>query len=164
MNLHIRLFQAKDAEFCFRIRNNAFRQIFYGELTAQEVAAAVDAYMPDDYIVMAKESPLFIVAEDGNAIGFFALKRENTSTAELSLIYIDLDHQGKGVGLACIDYIENWLASNWAEVKSLIVDTIIPMYNRKFYLKVGFIPVGETFCKFGRQKIKALRLVKKLKA
>jgi hypothetical protein len=45
---------------------------------------------------------------------------------------------------------------------TLIVDTVIPKYNRKFYEKVGFKPTGDTYCKFLGYRIKALRLAKKL--
>jgi len=100
--------------------------------------------------------------QDGTPIGFFNLKQMDQSTAELPLIYLDLDHLGRGIGAACLDYIEKWLLENWSEVNTLIVDTIIPKYNCGFYLKVGFEPRESTYCEFSGQKIKALRLVKKL--
>jgi GNAT superfamily N-acetyltransferase len=75
---------------------------------------------------------------------------------------MDLDTLGKGIGSACMDYIEGWLASNWKEINKLIVDTVIPKYNSKFYEKVGFKPIGDAYCEFPGHKIKALRLAKKL--
>ena len=138
--MNIRPFQPDDAEFCFRLRSNAFIKTFYGELTPEEVAAAVNAYMPNDYIRMAENMPFFIVEQNGTSIGFFALKRKDSSTAELPLIYLNSDSIGQGIGSSCIDYIERWLSSNWREVSTLIVDTVIPKYNSGFYMKVGFIP------------------------
>ena len=160
--MNIRQFKTDDAETCFRLRSNAFIQKFHNELSLQEIASAVNAYMPDDYIRMAEEMPCFIVEESDNIIGFFNLKRKDASTAELPLIYIDLDTLGKGIGSACIEYIERWLSSNWKEVTTLIVDTVIPKYNSKFYEKVGFKPIGDTYCEFLGHRIKALRLAKKL--
>lgn len=160
--MNVRKFRPDDAESCFRLRSNAFIQKFYGELTPQEVSAAVNAYMPNDYIRMVEEIPFFIVEQNGSTIGFFTLRRQDTTTAELPLIYIDLDNLGKGIGSACIDYIEKWLSSSWDEVKALIVDTVIPRYNGGFYKKLGFIPIEDTFCNFGGHKIKALRLIKRL--
>ena len=161
--MKIRPFQPDDAESCFRLRSNAFIQKFCGELTPEEVAAAVNAYMPNDYIQMAENMPFFIVEQNGTSIGFFALKRKDSSTAELPLIYLNLDSIGQGIGSLCIDYIERWLSSNWREVSTLIVDTVIPKYNSGFYKKAGFMPNEDTFCEFSGQRMKALRLIKKFK-
>ena len=100
--------------------------------------------------------------QNDGPVGFFNLKRKTSHTAELPLIYLDLDHLGEGIGSACIDYIGKWLAENWPEVNELIVDTVIPKYNAGFYEKVGFIPIESTTVEFAEQRIKALRLVRKL--
>ena len=63
--MELRLFQKKDAAYCFKLRSSAFIQKFHGELTPQEVAAAVNSYMPEDYIRMAKEKTFFIVEQNG---------------------------------------------------------------------------------------------------
>jgi len=160
--MRVRSFQAADAEFCFRLRSNAFIQQFYGELKPAEVAAAVNAYMPDDFIRMAEQMPFFIVEQVGVPIGFFSLKRKDIRSAELPLIYLDLKQLGQGIGSACIGYIQHWLAQNWPEVDTLSVDTVIPRYNSKFYIKAGFVPGESVFCEFSGRKLKALRLVKKL--
>ncbi len=161
--MKFRLFEPEDAVFCFRLRSNAFIRKFYGELTGEEVAAAVNAYMPDDYIRMARKNPIFIIEEDVTPKAFFSLKRIDERTAELPLIYIDLDRLGAGIGTACVDYIENWLNENWPEVDALIVDTVIPKYNSGFYKKAGFKPAELTYCEFLDRKIKALRLIKQIK-
>ncbi len=151
-----------DAQFCFKMRSNAFIRKFYEELKPEEVAAAVNAFMPNDYIRMAAETPFFIAEQDGIPVGFFMLKRKDSCTAELPLIYLDLEYLGQGIGSDCIDYIEWWLSSKWKEVNTLIVDTVIPKYNGGFYQKVGFVPSEDTYCEFGGRKVKALRLVKKI--
>jgi GNAT superfamily N-acetyltransferase len=160
--MKIRPFQEADAAFCFKVRNSAFIQKFYGELTPKEVTAAVNAYMPEDFIRMARETSFFIVEHKGTPIGFFNLKLKEKCTAELPLIYLDLDHIGRGIGSACIDYLEKWLMQNWPGVHTLIVDTIVPKYNGGFYERAGFKPSENTCCAFPGKKIKALRLIKKL--
>jgi GNAT superfamily N-acetyltransferase len=160
--MNIRKFNPDDAETCFRLRSDAFIQKFHDELSLKDIASAVNAYMPNDYIRMAQEMPFFVVEENEAVFGFFNLKRKDLKTAELPLIYIDLNTLGKGIGTACIDYIEEWLSSNWKEVKILIVDTVIPKFNSKFYEKMGFKPIGDAYCEFLGHKIKALRLAKKL--
>jgi GNAT superfamily N-acetyltransferase len=152
----------RDAVFCFKTRSNAFIQKFYGELSPEAVAAGVNAYMPKDYIRMAKKMEFFIVEENSIPVGFFTIKRVDAITAEIPLIYIDLNHLGKGIGTACIHFIKKWLSSNWIDVGTLIVDTVIPEYNGGFYQRLGFIPIEETFCDFPDQKVKALRLCKEL--
>lgn len=160
--LNFRKFKAKDAAFCFRVRSQAFIQKFYGELKPEAVAAGANAYLPDDYIQMAMQMPFFIVEEGSVPLGFFVVKRRNNSTAELLLLYIDLSHLGVGIGKSCIRFIEKWLSANWPEIHTLIVDTVIPEYNREFYRNQGFIPIEETFCDFSGLKVKALRMGKKI--
>jgi hypothetical protein len=68
--MNFRQFTASDAEFCFKTRSNAFIQKFYGVLSPQEIAACVNAYMPDDYMRMSREMPVFIVEENAIPLGF----------------------------------------------------------------------------------------------
>ena len=157
-----RRFEPRDAEFCFKVRSAAFIQKFYGELNPKEVAAGVNAYMPHDYVLMAEQMPLFIAEDQGAPLGYFAVKRVDNSTAELLLIYIDLNHLGRGIGRACIRFIDQWLPTHWPEIRSLIVDTVIPEYNREFYQSLGFSTDCETFCDFAGVKVKALRLCKEI--
>ncbi len=160
--MNIRQFMKKDAEFCFKVRSSAFFQKFYDELCPEVVAAGVNAYMPNDYIRMAEKMEFFIVEDNGLSVGFFTIKRKDATTAEIPLIYIDLNYLGRGIGKACIQFIEGWLSSNWIEVETLIVDTIIPKYNSGFYKRVGFMPTEETTCDFLDLRVKALRFCKNL--
>ena len=160
--MNFRRFEARDAEFCFKVRSAAFIQKFYGELSPEEVAAGVNAYIPHDYSLITSQTPLFIVEDQDVPLGFFAIKRRENWVAELFLIYIDLNHLGQGIGRTCIEFIEKWLSDNWPDTRSLIVDTVIPEYNREFCQSLGFSPDGETFCDFAGVKVKALRLCKKL--
>ena len=109
----IRPFRAEDAEFCFKIRSSAFIRVFYGELSPEAVAAGVNAYMPGDYIRMAEKSPFFIAEDSENRIGFFTIARADEVTAEIPLIYFDLDCVGKGLGRKCVRFIENWIQEHW---------------------------------------------------
>ncbi len=157
-----RRFAPEDAEFCFKIRAGAFIREFYNEIGPDVVSACVTAYMPNDYIRMAEHNEFFIVTENSEAIGFFTIKKIGTGTAEIPLIYLDLNHTRKGTGKKCIRYIEEWVATNWKDVRKLFVDTIIPKYNRVFYEKVGFSPTEETYCFFADKKVRALRFCKRL--
>lgn len=48
--IRIRRFKVRDAEMCFKIRRDAFIQKFCGELGPREIAAGVNAFMPNDYV------------------------------------------------------------------------------------------------------------------
>ena len=160
--MRIRPFQSDDAEFCFKIRASAFIHEFYDEIGPEAVAAGVNAYMPGDYIRMAQRVAFFIIEEDNRRIGFFTVKRVNETTAELPLIYLDLNHLGKGIGSQCIRFMEEWILSHWTEVDTFFVDTVIPEYNGAFYQKMGFAPEGEVACHFPDLTVSALRLSKRL--
>jgi GNAT superfamily N-acetyltransferase len=159
--MHIRCFEARDAEICFRIRSAAFIQKFYGELGARATSAGINAFMPDDYIRMAQTTPFFVAEIAGDIIGFFTIERKDTVAAEIPLIYIDLKHLGNKIGRAFIEYIEQWVKAKWPEVTTLIVETVIPEYNSPFYRKVGFLPSGKAVCHFPAMDVPALRLEKK---
>ena len=161
--MKIRLFKPDDATFCFRIRTAAFILKFYEEIGPEAVTAGVNAYTPEDYIEMAKAGPFFIIEENHRRIGFFTIKRNDETTAELPLIYLDLNYLGKGIGSKCVRFMEDWIASNWKEVTTFIVDTIIPEYNGTFYRKMGFVSQGTVTCDLPDMKITALRLSKKMK-
>ena len=69
---------------------------------------------------------------------------------------------GKKIGRAFINYIEHWIKTNWPEVTTLIVDTVIPEYNSGFYRKTGFLPSDNAVCNFTAMEVPAVRLVKRL--
>jgi len=45
LEMKIRPFSPIDAQFCYKIRNDALIQKFYGELKPEEVTAAANAFM-----------------------------------------------------------------------------------------------------------------------
>ena len=161
--MKFREFRNEDAEFCFRTRSSAFIQMFYAEIGAELVTAGVNAFMPADYIRMSNDIEVFIVVERSERKGFFTIKRIYTDTAEIQLIYFNLDCLGKGYGDKSMQYIENWIKVNWIEVDKLILDTIVPKYNGKFYEKMGFQILGKSVCKFYEKEVNAIRYEKYIK-
>jgi GNAT superfamily N-acetyltransferase len=160
--LRIRSFTEGDAEFCCQVRNRAYLVEFGQELSPEEIVAAVDAYHAADYVRMSREGQVFVIEEGEEPVGFFTLKRTSRSRAELPLIYLDSEHMGQGIGRECITYLEDWIRTNWNEVSTLFVDTIIPNYNGGFYRKTGFTQVGETVCDFPTGSVPAIRFEKHL--
>lgn len=160
--MNIRRFTPDDAAFCFKIRAAAFIQKFYGELNPTQVSACVTAYLPQDYVAMAADDPFFIVEKRGSPVGFFTLHKLDQATAEIGLVYFDLNCIGRGLGAECVRYIEKWIADTWSSVTTLIVDTVIPKNNGGFYRRVGFEPEKEVKCEFAGHRMKALRFKKNL--
>ena len=158
--MQFRRFTTDDAEFCCRLRNQVIRGLFQDLMQPEEVGAAVRAYRPSDYTRMAGQGSIFIVEQNDRRAGFFYLKRIDTATAELCLLYIDPRFHGQGIGRACIRHIDRWVLSNWKEVATLDVVTFVPGYNADFYKRVGFAPVEPTVCEFPEMSVAALRLSK----
>ncbi|MFC1484684.1 GNAT family N-acetyltransferase [Candidatus Neomarinimicrobiota bacterium] len=162
VNITFRTFIPSDAPFCYRTRSAAYTQLFRDELGAETAEAAAHAYQPDDYIRIAQDHECFIVEQQDTPVGFFTIKQHNPATAEIPLIYLDLDHLHEGLGSACIRFAEDWVRSHWPTVRELFVDTIIPGYNAGFYQKIGFTPSGNVSCCFPGVSVPALRLRKDL--
>ncbi len=160
--VNFRPFSEPDAEVCFRIRSEAFIRKFYGELSAEAVAACVNAFMPRHYVAMSRRDTFLMVQSNEQIAGFFTLRRHDTKTAEIPLIYIDLSQVGKGIGRACILHAETLLREDCPEVETLFVDTVIPEYNGGFYEAMGFVQAAERMCDFQGMQVKAVRMTKKL--
>ena len=158
--MEFKAFKNEDAEFCFKTRSSAFIQKFYNELGPKVVALCVNAYMPEDYISFSNKMEIFIVEETGEKVGFVTAKRIDRDTAEIPLIYFKLDKLGLGYGKSTMEFIEEWVKTNWKEVKKIFLDTIIPLYNGDFYIKMRYNKVGESTCTFSGNKVKAVRFEK----
>ena len=161
--MKFRKFTPDDCEFCFKIRSTAYIKLFYDELDSDAVATCINTFMPSDYIKMKDDQEIFIVEYENTPIGFLTIKRTNNTEVEIPLIYFDLNHLGKGAGTASIKFIEEWVLTNWQDVDTLWLDTIIPQYNSGFYKKAGFTENSETQCDFNGKKVKAIRFTKKIK-
>ncbi len=161
--MEYREFKNDDAEFCFKTRSAAFIEKFYSELGPKVVSLCVNAYMPQDYINLSKNMKIFIVEDAGEKVGFFTIKRIDTETAEIPLIYFKLNKLGKRYGKRSIEFIEEWVKAYWKEVKKIFLDTIIPIYNGNFYRKMNYTEADKTICTFSGQRVKAVRFEKCLK-
>ncbi len=158
----IRKFTTRDAEFCHRIRQEAFESTFINEIGKEAVQAGVTAFSPDRFIQMAEDSKFFIPEFAGQAAGFFIVKRMTDITAELVLIYFDIKYHKKGLGRICSRFIDDWVRDNWQEVRTIFVDTVIPKYNGDFYRKMGYLESDIVDCCFPEMTIPATRFIKRL--
>jgi GNAT superfamily N-acetyltransferase len=156
----IREFQGTDADFCFKTRTSAFIINFYDEIGAEAVSLGINSILPADYIRLSTYMKIFIVEDSAERIGFFTIKRIDNDVAEIPLIYFVQNGIGKGFGRKSIEYIEEWICTNWKGVKKIFLDTIIPKYNGGFYRKMNYQETGESVCVFSGKEVKARRFEK----
>lgn len=155
--IEARRFRFEDAEFCFRCRASAYIIAFRHELSPEVVAAGVNAYLPADYVRMAEKTEFFIAERDGRPAGFFTIRRLDEVTAEIPLIYFDLARLGQGLGTWSIRFVREWIGARWPEVATLVVDTIIPVYNGGFYRRCGFRQARAVTCELHGLPVPAIR-------
>ncbi len=68
----------------------------------------------------------------------------------------------QGIGSELLLHFEEYAKNYLPDIETIIVDTIIPKYNQKFYEKIGYKKVRESFCDYPSGKIRAVRLEKEL--
>jgi len=158
-----RTFAFEDALFCHTIRKRAFTELFAKELTPAQISACVEAYALYDFVRMQKAGEFFIAEENGTPRGFFTLKRLARKKAEIPQLYLDPDHRGRGLGRESMQWLQQWVTTNWTEIAHLVVDTVTPRTNGNFYETMGFTAAGETVCHFPAMDIPAIRYIKSLK-
>jgi ribosomal protein S18 acetylase RimI-like enzyme len=158
----IRHFRPQDAEACFKIRNEAFILEFSNDLDPEAVAAAVNAYMLNDYISMSQDMVFFVAEIGDDPVGFCVVRMMDAAIAELFLMYVQRKHLKRGIGTRMLSFVESRLRENHPDLLSLVADTVIPDYNRGFYEKCGFIAEGEQAYSFLDKEVRAVRFRKKL--
>jgi len=161
-DISIRPFTAADAEECFRIRTKAFIIDFYPYLEPEAVASGINAYLPSNYMRMDEAMHAFVAADIGTIAGFYFLKILDRSTAELALLYVRDGYKGKGIGSLLLQHMEGLLRDRYPEIVHIVLDTIVPRYNGKFYEKMGFVPEHESTLCYPDLKVAAIRMSKEL--
>jgi ribosomal protein S18 acetylase RimI-like enzyme len=159
----IRDFEPHDAEACFRIRTDAFVKLFYAEMGPQGVAAGINAYLPNDYVRLAKTSPTFVAVEEEVVVGFAALRFVDDSTAGIRFLYVRLDRTGRGIGRALVGSLEDFVRKEHPRIERMVLNTAVPRYNQAFYERLGFVSGGESVVQYPDGPVTAIRLVKALR-
>lgn len=101
-----------------------------------------------DYARNVEPMPMFGVLENDKTVGFVSLKLHNDSTAEIYVMGILSEYHRKGLGQRLIERCEGYLLERG--FRFLTVKTLSPSREnaeyektRKFYEKVGFLPLEE---------------------
>jgi GNAT superfamily N-acetyltransferase len=101
-----------------------------------------------DYINDVKKMETWAVFENNRYIGFASINKHFSKSAEIHVMGICQEFHGKGIGQQLVKTIETELQSQgfkFLTVKTLSESRPNKEYEqtRKFYLKVGFVPLEE---------------------
>jgi ribosomal protein S18 acetylase RimI-like enzyme len=157
-----RPFLPSDAHVCLSLRTDAFKGLFVKEIGENAAQAGIEAYSPQDIIFLAENNPFFVAETYNAVVGFIGSKIHDKRTIEILYLYVDLNFLNRGVGSKLLLHFEDYVKNYLPDIDTIILDTIIPKYNQKFYEKIGYEKIGESFCDYPSAKIRAVRLEKKL--
>ena len=176
-SVKLRPFRPADADICFRLRADAYVNEFFAELGADAVMAAIASFHPQDYANMA-QSGAICVAESARSksvtaqeaaaehatevVGFCVVRCVDEETGEVFLIYIRRDFQRRGVGRMLLRWAEEWLHKELPGLERIVIDTVIPNYNQRFYERMGYAVHSREPHAFPGRTVEAVRLVKRI--
>lgn len=101
-----------------------------------------------NYIADVKKMETWVVQDKNETVGFVSINKHNSYTAEIHVMGILENYQGKSLGSDLVKYIEDTLRNEnfkFLTVKTLSASRPNEFYDktRKFYLKNGFAPLEE---------------------
>lgn len=162
-SIAIRPYIRGDAGACFKMRRDAFTRVFCRELEREEVAAGANAYTLGEFERTLAMLHSFVAVDGEHQVGFCTVRLLDRDTAEILFLYVRLDRLKKGVGSRLAAHAESWLAERYPSVSMLVLDTVVPAYNQKFYAKLGYSEIGERVCRYPDRDVSAIRLAKRLR-
>ena len=147
---------------CIKLRTEAFNKLFLKEIGRDAVIASAGAYAPEDIIRLAESNPFFVAEVQKELVGFIGSKIHDENTIEILFLYVHLGFLKQGIGSGLLGHFEEYITKNLPNINLIVVDTIIPKYNQKFYEKMGYVKAGDSFCNYPSGKVRAVRLQKRL--
>jgi ribosomal protein S18 acetylase RimI-like enzyme len=159
----IRPFTPGDAGACFEMRRDAFTRVFCKELEREEVASGANAYTLEEFEQILGILHSFLAVDGEEQVGFCTIRLLDSDTAEIVFLYVRLDRLTQGIGNQLATHAERWLAQQYPSVSMIVLDTAVPVYNRKFYEKLGYSVIGESVCRYPDRDVRAIRLAKRLR-
>jgi ribosomal protein S18 acetylase RimI-like enzyme len=160
--IKIKPFLPSNARACCSLRTDAFKELFVKEIGDNATRVGIEAYSPENLILLAENNPFFVAKTYNALVGFIGSKIHDKRTIEILFLYVDLNFLKRRIGSELLLHFEEHVRNNLTDIDTIIVDTIIPKYNQKFYEKMGYDKVGESFCDYRSAKIRAVRMEKHL--
>ena len=99
-----------------------------------------------DYTAKVRDMPFYIALQEGEPIGFLAVKIQNPDTAEVCVMGVLKEYHRMGVGARLMSCAEQYCRRNghqYLTVKTLDSSAVFEPYERtrKFYKNMGFVPL-----------------------
>ena len=135
-------------------------QIFSQELSPEAVMVGAEAYDLEEFGRLIGGLSTCVAMDGEKPIGFCTVRGVDTTTAEILFLYVQLDHAKRGVGSGLVRHGESWIRKEYPDVSKLILDTVVPRYNRMFWERMGYSVVGERVLTYPTGEIPAVRLSK----
>lgn len=137
--LSIRKTQATDSEFVFAVKKAAFREY------VEQIWGWDDTYQRDLHNRRFDSQGIRIIQLHGTDVGFLST-RNTPDTFKVEQLYILPEHQGKGIGAACMKRI---IDDANREQKPVTLQVLkINTRATAFYQRLGFTIVDENATHF----------------
>ena len=137
--LKLRKARATDSEFVFAVKKAAFREY------VEQIWGWDDTYQRDLHNRRFGSQDIRIIQFHGTDVGFLSTSVE-PDTFKVDQLYILPEHQGKGIGAACMKRI---IDDATLEQKSVTLQVLkINTRATAFYQRLGFTTVDESATHF----------------
>ena len=140
MNSHdaieIRLATASDAEAICRVAVRTLRQTNARDYSDDVIARLVAGFSPRRIAAFIVRRPFYVAIAHGSIVG-----TANLDGAAARAVFVDPDHQGKGIGTSMMAAVEDIARTRTAA--TLHVQSSVTAEG--FYRNLGYVAVGEKF-------------------
>ena len=120
------------------------KQLYDENFTEEKYVALLEEMVPNGYKQIAIYDTNKLVAVSGYWIN---TKLYSGRYLEIDNFVVDINHQGKGLGIRLINEIEK-IAQKF-QVNAIVLDAFSTNFNaHKFYYNQGYVPKGFHFVKF----------------
>jgi GNAT superfamily N-acetyltransferase len=132
--IEIRLATANDAEAICRVAIRTLRQTNARDYSADVIARLVGGFSPQRIATFIASRPFYVAIARGSIVG-----TANLDGAAARAVFVDPDHQGKGIGTSMMAAVEDLARAR--SVTTLHVQSSITAEG--FYKQLGYIAVSE---------------------
>ena len=132
--IEIRRAAEGDADAISRIIVRALRETNAKDYPPEVISALVLNFAPERVALLIANRQVYTAIVEGTVIGTASLQGSVVRT-----VFVDPDHQGKGIGARLMDVVESFARAN--AIRRLSLNSSLTAHG--FYEKLGYGPVGE---------------------
>ena len=158
--IEIRDYASGDGVICHRLRKSTFLDVFSETLTYEEARAGAYSYNAVEFSERISSMETYIATTGGAIVGFCTMRIDSPVRAEVLYLYIDSKYQRAGIGTHLVQHSEEMVKRTHPLISTLYLDTAVPDYNQRFWVRMGYGYDGPSTCIYPNGKIPAIRLKK----